>query len=294
MGGRYATSAKPYLAAAGYNAGENKILRAINMYESRDYWQLSKGSYLKRETKDYVPRLLAAAIIAKDPARYGFADVAYLPPIEFDTVLIPSRTDLDLVAKVCDIPHQTIRELNPELRRWCTPPDYPNYELKIPLGKKTLFDAEYAKIAEDKRYVDKVLYTRYRAGRRDTLASVAERFGATPQALAELNHLKKGAKLRGRTLIVPVLNASSGDNREGKRVVAKVRKEESREFKKYYTVKKGDTLFTLAKRFNVPARILAAWNNLKEKVALRPGKMIIVARYVEKNGAMTPGRGDNG
>jgi membrane-bound lytic murein transglycosylase D len=283
-----------YLAAAGYNAGENKILRAINMYESRDYWQLSKGSYLTRETKDYVPRLLAAAIIAKDPARYGFADVAYLPPIEFDTVVIPSRTDLELIAKGCDIPYQTLRELNPELRRWCTPPDYPNYELKIPLGKKSLFDAEFAKIAEDKRYVEKVLYTRYRAGKRDTLASVAERFGATPQALAELNHLKKGARVRGRTLIVPVLNASGGESLQGKQVVAKVRKEESREFKKYYTVKKGDTLINLAKRFNVPARLLAAWNNLKEKVALRPGKRIIVARYVEKNGAMAPVTGGNG
>jgi membrane-bound lytic murein transglycosylase D len=283
-----------YLAAAGYNAGENKILRAINMYESRDYWQLSKGSYLKRETKDYVPRLLAAAIIAKDPARYGFADVAYLPPIEFDTVVIPSRTDLELIAKVSDIPYQTLRELNPELRRWCTPPDYPNYELKIPLGKKAFFDAGFARIAEDKRYVEKVLYTRYKAGKRDTLVSVAKRFGATPQALAELNHLKKGAKLRGRTLVVPVLNASNIGHPEGKQVSAKVMKAESREFKKYYTVKKGDTLLNLAKRFNVPARLLAAWNNLKERVALRPGKRIIVARYVEKNGAMTPVSVDNG
>ena len=282
-----------YLAAAGYNAGENKILRAINMYESRDFWQLSKGAYLKRETKDYVPRLLAAAIIAKDPAKYGFADVAYLPPIEFDTVVIPSRTNLDLVAKVCDIPYQTLRDLNPELRRWSTPPDYPNYELKIPLGKKGLFDAEFAKIAEDKRCVEKVLYTRYKARKQDTLASVAKRFGATQQALAELNHLKSGSKLRGRSLIVPVLNASMDGETEGKRAVAKVRKEESREFKKYYTVKKGDTLITLARRFNVSARLLAAWNNLKEKVALRPGKRIIVARYMEKNGQMTPVAGDN-
>src|SRR5512136_2839827 len=135
-----------YLAAAGYNAGENKILRAISMYDTRDYWELSKGSYLKRETKDYVPRLLAAAIIAKDPAKYGFADVAYLPPIEFDTVVIPSRTDLELAARICGVTYETLRDLNPELRRWCTPPDYANYELKIPLGKKALFEAEYAKI----------------------------------------------------------------------------------------------------------------------------------------------------
>lgn len=283
-----------YLAAAGYNAGENKILRAINMYESRDYWQLSKGSYLKRETKDYVPRLLAAAIIAKDPVKYGFADVAYLPPVEFDTVVIPTRTDLELIAKTCDIPYQTIRDLNPELRRWCTPPDYPNYELKIPLGKKALFETEYQKVPEANRFAEKVLYTRYKAGRRDTLATVAGRFGANPQALAELNHLKNGARLRGKTLIVPVMTASRQPQPEAKPERFETRKAESREFKKYYIVKKGDTLIALAKRFNVPARLLAAWNNLREKFALRPGKRIIVAKFVEKKGEMTPVNGEDG
>ncbi len=276
-----------YLAAAGYNAGENKILRAINMYETRDFWELSKGSYLKRETKDYVPRLLAAAIIAKDPARYGFADVAYLPPIEFDTVAIPSRTDLELVAKLCDVPYQTIRDLNPELRRWCTPPEYPNYELKIPLGKRTLFEAEYAKVPEDKRFVEKVLYTRYKAGKRDTLASLARRFGATPQLLAQLNHLKKGAKLRGKTLIVPVLTAAMENRPEMKEALAQPASKQEKKFIKYYIVKEGDTLKALAKRFNVSARLLAAWNNMREKMALRPGKRIIVAKYTERKGAMT-------
>jgi len=276
-----------YLAAAGYNAGENKILRAIDMYDSRDFWQLSKGSYLKRETKDYVPQLLAAAIIAKEPARYGFADVAYLPPIEFDVVVISSRTDLELVARICDVPYQTIRDLNPELRRWCTPPDYPDYELKIPLGKKALFVAEFANIPEEQRFTEKILYTRYKAGKRDTLASVAGRFGTTALALAELNHLGKGAKLRGKVLTVPV-QASLDGHGEVTQGRAESRKKDDKEFKKYYTVKKGDTLTALARRFNVSTRLLAVWNNLKEKVALRPGKRIIVARYVEKKGAMTP------
>jgi len=219
--------------------------------------------------------------------------VAYLPPIEFDTVLIPSRTDLEVVAKICDISYQTLRELNPELRRWCTPPAYPEYKLKIPLGKKGLFETEYAKIPEEKRSAEKVLYTRYKAGKRDTLASVAGRFGATPQALAELNHLKKGARLKGKTLIVPVLTASREVRQDEKPVRSAARNGESKEFKKYYVVKKGDTLFDLAKRFNVSAKLLAAWNNLKERVALRPGKRIIVARYVEKKGEMTPVAGDS-
>lgn len=283
-----------YLAAAGYNAGENKILRAIGMYNSRDFWQLSKGSYLKRETKDYVPKLLAAAIIAKDPAKYGFADVAYLAPIELDTVKIPSQTDLELVAKICDVPYQTIRDLNPELRRWCTPPDYPDYELKIPRGKKGMFEAEFAKVPAELRFTEKVIYSRYRAKKKDTLATVARRFGTTPQALMELNHLGKGTRLKGKLLTVPAKGAAPAGQIAEARSAAGQGGEKGREFNKYYTVKKGDTLTSLARRFNVSTKFLAAWNNLKGRLALHPGKRIIVAKYVEKRGTMTPVAGGNG
>jgi len=278
-----------YLAAAGYNAGENKILRAINMYNTRDFWEISKGEYLKRETKDYVPKLLAAAIIAKEPARYGFADVAYLPPIEFDEVRIPSRTDLELVAKACGVDAQAIRELNPELRRSCTPPDYPNYELKIPKGFTARFQAEYAKIPEGMRYVERVRSAQYRAKKKDTLVSIARRFNTTAQAIAELNNIgKRTRQLRGRLLSVPVQIASA--SRPAAQLTAKSKPKAQQRavgFNKYYTVKKGDTLYGLAKRFKVTVSILSAWNNLKNRMALMPGKRIIVARYQERRGAMT-------
>jgi membrane-bound lytic murein transglycosylase D len=277
-----------YLAAAGYNAGENKILRAIDMYNSRDFWQLSKGSYLKRETKDYVPKLLAAAIIAKEPAKYGFSDVAYLAPIELDSVVMPSRTDLELAARILDIPYQTLRDLNPELRRWCTPPDYPNYELKIPKGKKAVFEAEYSKIPEEQRYTEKVLYTRYQATRKDTLASVARRFGTTPQMIAELNHLGAKPRVKGKLLAVPVKGAALNERVADAGFRGAPSIGAGKEFNKYYTVKKGDTLTALAKRFNISTRFLTAWNNLKGKIALRPGKRIIIAKYVEKQGGMSP------
>jgi membrane-bound lytic murein transglycosylase D len=274
-----------YLAAAGYNAGENKILRAISMYNSRDFWEISKGEYLKAETKDYVPKLLAAAIIAKEPAKYGFADVAYLPPIEFDLVKIPTRTDLELVAKGCKVSLQTIRELNPELRRSSTPPDYPGYELKIPKGASALFEAEYAKIPESDRYRERVRHVAYRAKRKDTLASIAQRFKTTPQTIAELNNIgRKVGRLHGRVLTIPVLVASA----DGEQAAAKPAKAEPAAepkatwLNKYYTIKKGDTLLALAKRFKVTAKILSAWNNLQTRVALRPGKRIIIARYQGK------------
>src|SRR5450631_2257740 len=190
-----------YLAAAGYNAGENKILRAISMYNTSDFWEISRGSYLKRETKEYVPKLLAAAIIAKDPARYGFSDIAYLPAIEFETVRIPSRTDLELVARLSGTTYESIRALNPDLRHWCTPPNYPDYQLKLPKGTKQQFDLEYAKVPGDKRFTEKVLYTNYQVRKKDSLKSVARRFGTSPEALSELNGLSRKTRLAGKRLI---------------------------------------------------------------------------------------------
>jgi membrane-bound lytic murein transglycosylase D len=273
-----------YLAAAGYNAGENKILRAISMYNTSDFWEISRGSYLKRETKEYVPKLLAAAIIAKDPARYGFSDIAYLPAIEFETVRIPSRTDLELVARLSGTTYETIRDLNPDLRHWCTPPNYPDYELKLPKGTKQLFDLEYAKVPEDKRFTEKVLYTNYQARKKDSLKTVARRFGTSPEALSELNGLSKKSRIAGRRLVVPARQTVDFSH-EGHARHASAKKGS---FAKYYTVKKGDTLDVLAKRFNVSTRLISTWNNLKHKVALKPGRRIIIAKFTEKNGAMAP------
>jgi membrane-bound lytic murein transglycosylase D len=274
-----------YLAAAGYNAGENKIMRAISMYNTSDFWEISRGSYLKRETKEYVPKLLAAAIIAKDPARYGFTDIAYLTPIEYDTVTIPSRTNLDLVAKLTGTTYEAIKELNPDLRHWCTPPNYPDYSLKIPKGSKQQFETEYAKVPEDQRYTERVLYSRYQARKRDSLKSVARRFGTSPAILAELNGLNAKSRVAGKSLLVPVKQTVdfSHEGRAPRTAAAG-----KGNFAKYYTVKHGDTLSSLAKRFNVSTKLLSAWNNMKAKVALKPGRRIIIAKFTEKNGKMAP------
>ena len=272
-----------YLAAAGYNAGENKILRAINMYNTSDFWELSRGSYLKRETKEYVPKLLAASIIAKDPARYGFSDVAYLPPIEYDTVSIPSRTDLELVARLIGTTYETLKELNPDLRHWCTPPNYPGYELKIPKGTRPRFEAEYAKVGEDQRFTEKVLYTKYAARKKDSLARIASRFGTTADILAELNGISKKSSISGKTLVVPVKQTVNFAH-DGKSPPAK---SSTAGFMKYYTVKEGDTLESLSKQFNVSTKLLAGWNKIKSTVALKPGRRIIIAKYTEKDGKMS-------
>jgi membrane-bound lytic murein transglycosylase D len=262
-----------YLAAAGYNAGENKIFRAIDKYDTSDFWELSKGSYLKRETKEYVPKLLAAVIIAKEPARYGFMEIASVPVVEYDTVAVKGRTDLELVARLTGTSYQTIKELNPALRHWCTPPNYPEYELKIPKGTKVHFEQALSAIPDDQRFTEKTLFSHYTATRRDNLKLVSRRFGVSVAELSELNGLGKKDKIAGRVLIIPA-KRTVNFAREGHRESAELST-------RYYTVRKGDTLHSLARRFNVSAKVLSAWNNLKDVVALKPGKRLIVAKAVK-------------
>ncbi len=262
-----------YLAAAGYNAGENKIFRAIDKYATNDFWELSKGSYLKRETKEYVPKLLAAAIIAKDPAHYGFLETATLPVIEYDTVTVKSATDLELAASLTGTTYQTIKQLNPALRHWCTPPDYPEYELNIPKGTKTAFLQGISSIPDEKRFTEKNLFMHYTASRKDNLKKIASRFGITTKELADLNGFSHKQRIAGRKLIVPakqpVSLAASTRNRPDSI---------SQTTNHYYTVRSGDTLYSLARRFKVSTKLLAAWNNIKEAFILQPGKRLIVAK----------------
>ncbi|NJD37708.1 MAG: LysM peptidoglycan-binding domain-containing protein [Geobacter sp.] len=276
-----------YLAAAGYNAGENKIFRAISKYDTDDFWEISKGSYLKRETKEYVPKLLAAAIIAKDPAKYGFTEITAVPAVEFDTVTVSGRTDLELVARLTGTTYQTIKELNPALRHWCTPPNYPDYELKIPKGSADRFQQGIAAIPDEQRFSEKKLYSRYKAGRRDTLKVVAKRFGITAGELADLNSIGRKTKIAGKTLVVPARHTVDFAH-EGSRkpVVATRRSTPETPVIQYYTVQKGDTLYGLARRFKVSTKLLTAWNNLKNTVTLIPGKRLIIAKHttVSRNG----------
>jgi membrane-bound lytic murein transglycosylase D len=102
-----------YLAAAGYNAGAAKISRAIQRYQTEDFWELTKHKYLKRETRHYVPKMIAAALIAKEPEKYGFTDIVYDEPIRYEKVTVPDATDLKVIARLCEVDYETIKALNP-------------------------------------------------------------------------------------------------------------------------------------------------------------------------------------
>jgi len=171
-----------YLAFAAYNAGAGKVRNAIAR-DGNDFWDMARGSYLRQETKDYVPKILAAAIIAKSPGKYGFTRINYQLPIDYERVRMKSATDLEVAADCSGVDPDLIRLLNPELLRDMTPPNVPNYSLKIPRGTKDRFERKYASLSPS----DRLKTTEYRVTRGDTLRDIASNYGVSEKDLINEN-----------------------------------------------------------------------------------------------------------
>ncbi len=190
-----------YLAAAGYNAGEGKIARGMKRYRTGDFWELTKYRYLKPETKDYVPQMIAAALIAKNPERFGFDGIEYEEPLCYDKLKVPGATDLRSIAKACEISVEELRDLNPELLRGYTPPNVSDYEIKIPCGKRETLLANFEGLQQARGLQFKTHVTR----RGETVQSIAKLYRVEPASLLETNRLFMQGRLpSGTELIVPI------------------------------------------------------------------------------------------
>jgi membrane-bound lytic murein transglycosylase D len=190
-----------YLAAASYNAGENKIVRAMKRYRTDDFWLLTKSQYLKRETKNYVPQMIAAALIAKDPEKYGFTDVEYQEPLHYEKMKVSELTGLSLIAKACETTLEEIKDLNPEILRGVTPPNEPDYEIKIPFGKKDVFLKNF----ESLQSVESFQFKTHSVKNGETLAGIARAYRVDLDPLLEINDLKKTSRIsKGTTLLIPL------------------------------------------------------------------------------------------
>ncbi len=254
------------LALAAYNAGEGKLQGSIQRQRTRDFWSLR----LPKETQLFVPAFMAMTIIAREPERYGFSP----PPEEphgFEYVSLPHPIDLKLVAQAAGTTVDHIRELNPELIRWVTPPDVTGYTLRIPAGRRGDFLEALDRIPSTQW----VTWTRHRVRKGETPSSIAKRYGADLQMVLEINGLRKRQGLKpGVTLFVPpspALSITAGVKKPGraKQATANVPVPP-----KQYTVKRGDTLVKIARAQAVSPEDLRRWNNLSRDARLRPGRIL--------------------
>lgn len=283
------------LAKAGYNAGEGKIDRAIKRYHTKDFWEIAQGRYLKSETKNYVPKIYALAIIGKNLESFGFDNFDSMDPLDFDEITVPANTDLYKVAEIIDADADDILYLNPELLRWYTPSGG-SYRLRVPLGTHDSYSS-----AEHDHQVKAVDFQYYKIKWGGQLSAVASKYGIPVEALSELNgisgktFLSKGkyVKLPFRVGHSPKSNMYADlfhrprhyHRKQSKRVAAK--RKLLRNAKKYgkliqkpqkfYTVKKGDTLWDVSKKTGVSINTLVRSNySLAQKGVIRPGDKLAI------------------
>ncbi len=258
-----------YLAAAGYNAGAGKISRAIKRYKTEDFWELTKYPYLKRETKNFIPKIIAAALIAKNPESYGFSDISYIEPICFETVKLPDATDLRVIAKASESTYEELKSLNPELRRWCTPPGYSGYELKLPYGKKEIFLRNFSEIRPSER----ITFRRHVVRSGETLSHIACRYRTDIGAIMRMNRIRSKHRIKaGQSLIIPLRGSKGFGRGRVTRRLSRGRNLPDHEGEPlFYIVRKGDTLWEISRSKGVALESLCRWNGIQNASRIYPG-----------------------
>ena len=233
------------LALASYNAGEGRVSRAMERYGATDFWSLSRVSNLAQETRNYVPMIHAAIIVAKAADKYGF-DIAPDPVLTFDTVPVKGAVDLRVIAECVGTGVSTVQSLNPELRRLATPANR-TFRVKVPEGKGQDLTGCLDTLPAEKR----VAFRTHVVGRGQSLASIAKRYGARPGEIASANGLGSGKHLaKGTELIIPVKAGAARDLAAGTRTAV------------HHRIRSGDTLHAIAQRYNTTVADLMSWNNL--------------------------------
>jgi membrane-bound lytic murein transglycosylase D len=238
------------LALASYNAGAGKVQRAVLRTRSDDFWDLKASRYIRKETKNYVPKYMAATIIAKNPESYGFTTATY-EPFNFDVVMIGESTDLRLAAQCAECTYEEIKELNPELRRWVTPPHSDKYALRIPSGKKDIFLANFAAVPPEQ----KIKWERHEVKKGETISTLAKIYNTTPEAIRDINGLRKNRIAPGKHLLIPLdLNGKAQD------VNYLTPDQGGKQQQILYRVRRGETLLKIARKHNVSVADIREWN----------------------------------
>jgi len=302
-----------YLAWAGYNTGGNRVRRMITAQKTTDFWILSEAKKgFATETKHYVPKLIACALVAKHPEAFGFSqdEFQYEAPLEYDEVKLTSQVDVDVLARAANISLEDFALYNPEVKRWCTPPasEKEPYLVKIPKTQGALFAENFAKYTPGER----LNFVFHKVKKGDTLSAISATYHSASEAILKMNGLKSAKSLKVNSeLIIPTpsaraLKAGRADPSferqvaHARKTVAAVRPEDEvpagaatgksiaqgtvaieqvgAKTRVTYGVASGDTLWSISQRFDVSITDLKNWNEVLERGAkrMRVGTSLIV------------------
>jgi membrane-bound lytic murein transglycosylase D len=250
-----------YLAMAAYNSGPGTVQSAVKRTGYADFWELYRRNVLPRETRNYVPIILAVTIMAKNPEQYGLEHVEAAKPLQFDSLKINYPVDLRLVAECVDVSTTDLQALNPSLLRMTTPKDR-EFELHLPAGTKEKYQSAIAAVPTEMR----VWWRYHKVQEGDTLASIARNYRTTAKAIAQANDLGNSGLEADRKLIIPIA--------PGRHAVGEDTGTYSRRATRY-KVRKGDTVTSVAETFGVPPKMVRRWNRLKSD-SLRGRRVVYI------------------
>ncbi len=275
-----------HLALANYNVSTRRMLSSVrNAGGERNYWEIYP--FLPRETRGYVPGFIAATLVAMNPEDFGFESFYDVESYAYDVVEIEGAVELSLLAECAGITTQELRNLNPELLRWATPPGDTPYPLKIPKGSEAVFLAAYEEIPEDQRIHDIAIHE---VRRGETLGLIANRYGTSVQALYQANDGLSSVIHPGQELVIPVPdggNVAIRSDEPSRAQTARLRtasqapsaNRPANSAAVTYVVKSGDTVGHVAEWFDTQAWRVRSWNNIGNLI--RPGQRLTL--YVPAN-----------
>ena len=239
-----------YLAMAAYNSGPGGVQSAVKRTGYADFWELYRRNALPRETRNYVPIILAVTIMAKNPEQYGLDKLQLDQPVPYDTIKIDYPVDLRLVSECIGVTPYALQDLNPSLLRWTTP-ENGEFELRLPAGTKDQYIAAIEQIPTDKR----VWWRYHQVAQGETLASIARAYRTTALAIEKANSLEPDSGLVADShLVIPITPGRHAASEDSQMYAKRITR---------YRVRRGDTVQRVAENFNVPAIMVRRWNHLR-------------------------------
>ncbi|MGH7569273.1 MAG: transglycosylase SLT domain-containing protein [Gemmatimonadales bacterium] len=271
-----------YLAAAAYNAGVGRVERAVrrlpgepDSLTDETFFQLRDRRYLRRETRDYVPKLIAASLIAKQPDRYGFTDIAPLAPLLFDEVAVPDATGLDVLARLADTTVAAVLELNPHFVRGITPPGRA-VTVRLPRGRGEIAAARYAELPVNER----VTFVDHYVTRGETLSEIARRYRVSQVMIQGANpHLRPRALRVGQRIIVPMSGRIVPPSAWSVPPEPRYRRVSGTGARgATHQVRKGETPSQIARAYSVSLTALLNANGMTMVTVIRPGDRLRIPK----------------
>ena len=252
-----------YLALAAYNGGPGRVHRATRLHQTSDFWQLHS---LPRETRNYIPYYLAAAIIASNPTSYGFK-TPKTKQHKYEVVEIKQSADLAVLANSAGTSLKILKAYTPELRHSATPVDVV-YRLKIPVGKKEQFVTNFNSLPSDQRFAPQ--YVAHKVKRGESLWTISKKYRVSIHDLAAVNKIRNRHRLSiGQKLTIPVRRSNGG-------TLLASNSGPSGHKKVIYKVKRGDTLGHIAEDYSTMARSIRRWNKLEYGQHIFPGQKLTI------------------